>query len=60
MTTFRDMKTINAGIFPDNPDFNAMTLCLQHFLDREHKKRCSKMTGVGPADTGSLLFFQVD
>jgi hypothetical protein len=59
MTNLRGMTTISAGIFTNYMDFNLTTLCLQHFLDREYKNRCSKMAGVGPADIGSLLFFQV-
>jgi hypothetical protein len=60
MATFRDMKTINAGIFTNVFDFNLTTLCLQYFLDSEYKKRCSKMAGIAPADISSLLFVQVD
>jgi hypothetical protein len=59
MANFRDMKTINAGIFAGVFDFNLTTLCLQHFLDKEYKKNCSTMAGVLPVDIGSLLFYQV-
>jgi hypothetical protein len=59
MTTFRDIKTINVGVFTNILESNLTTLCLKHFLDREYKNRCSKIAGVGPADIGSLLFFQV-
>jgi hypothetical protein len=59
MATFRNMSTINVGIFTDTFDFNLTTLCLQHFLDREYKKACSEMSGVDPSEIGTLLLFQV-
>jgi hypothetical protein len=59
MPTFRDMNTVNAGIFADTYDLDLITHCLQHFLDREYKKNCSKMAGIATADIGSLLFYQV-
>jgi hypothetical protein len=59
MAAFRNMSTINVGIFTDIFDFNLTTLCLQYFLDREYKKICSNMAGVLPVELDSLLFFQV-
>jgi hypothetical protein len=59
MSNFRDLKTINAGILTGVFDFNLTTHCLQHFLEKEHKKMCSKMDGVSPGSIGTLLFFQV-
>jgi hypothetical protein len=52
MAAFRNMSTINIGIFTDIYDFNLTTHCLAHFLDREYKNRCSTLYQ-------SWLLFQV-
>jgi hypothetical protein len=59
MAAFRDISTINVGMFTDVFDFNLTTQCLHHFLDRGYKMCCSKMDRAPPSDIGSLLFFQV-
>ena len=59
MSTFRNMSTINVGIFTGDMEFNVTAYCLQHQFESAYRGTCIKKAGVDPTDMGTLLFFQV-
>jgi hypothetical protein len=56
---FREIPTINVGIYTDYSDFNVTQFCMKNALDRENIHSCKIIPGMWPTGAGALLFYPV-